>query len=396
MSPEDQSLWERAHLRPEMLGPRRRRELLEAASARSRRSTTGAFARLRGALWPIAQTAIAAALAWLVANRLLGHTQPLFAPVAAIMSLGATRGQRARQATQMMVGVAIGVGLGGLLVHAIGAGVLQLALVIALAMSAAVLFDGGHVLLTEAAVSAALVVTLGSPTGSLASSRLGDALTGGVIALLFSQLLFPVHPVRVVREAAESVLDETGRTLFDVAAALEARDLEAAEHALVRARRVSDDWSRFEQALDAGHEAARFAPLRRRLKERVSAYRDIGLPLDLMVRDIHVLARGATRALMIGDPVPRPLIGALRDLARATHQVAGQLAQPQTSQDIRDAALDAVRAATAVVPADENLSVSVLVGYTQAAAADMLRTLGIDRQPAHEAVGRAVMDTPRS
>ena len=40
----------------------------------------------------------AAALAWLVANTVFGHATPVFAPIAAIVSLGATRGQRARRA----------------------------------------------------------------------------------------------------------------------------------------------------------------------------------------------------------------------------------------------------------------------------------------------------------
>jgi hypothetical protein len=33
----------------------------------------------------------------------------------------------------------------------------------------------------------------------------------------------------------------------------------------------------------------------------------------------------------------------------------------------------------------------VLIGYTQATAADLLRTLGMDRDPAHEKVGQAAV-----
>ncbi|WP_238158822.1 hypothetical protein [Mycobacterium sp. MFM001] len=39
--------------------------------------------RLSSALWPIAQTAIAASLAWYLARDVLGHHNPFFAPIAA-------------------------------------------------------------------------------------------------------------------------------------------------------------------------------------------------------------------------------------------------------------------------------------------------------------------------
>src|SRR4051812_22674062 len=151
-----------------------------------------------------------------------------------------------------MVGVALGVGCGDLLLGAIGAGVAQLALVITLAMAAAVLLNAGQILLTEAAVSATLVATVAPTTQGFPPTRLLDALAGGAIALIFSQLLFPVHPLRVVGQAAESVLQELAETLDDIAKALEQRDEDAAEDALLRSRRISDDWSRFEQALDVG------------------------------------------------------------------------------------------------------------------------------------------------
>jgi hypothetical protein len=54
-------------------------------------------------------------------------------------------------------------------------------------------------------------------------------------------------------------------------------------------------------------------------------------------------------------------------------------------------ALKAVAAATELAPTGQNTSLSVLVAYTQATAADLLRALGIDRDPAHE----RVVDAPK-
>src|SRR4051812_4713883 len=382
---------DRISLRVDALSPERRREVVEAAWSQSRRAARSRLGAARRSLWPVVQTACAAAIAWVIATRALGHDVPFFAPVAAIMALSATRGQRARRAVEMMLGVALGVGLADLLVHLLGSGIAQLAGVVTLAMIAALLLGAGQIFLTEAAVSATLIVTLAPNDRSYAPTRLVDALVGGAVALLFSQILFPVNPLKVVREAAERVLRELGETLADVACALERRELEAAEDALVRARRADDDWRRFENALDVGREAARFAPRRRRLRSDVAAYRDVELPIDLIVTDVQVLARSAVRALNIGDPVAGPQIEALRELATACAEIAGRVGSGEPGDETSDVALRAARLATGIRAADSSLSANLLIGHTQAIAADVLRALGHDRASAHDAVGRVAV-----
>jgi uncharacterized membrane protein YgaE (UPF0421/DUF939 family) len=290
-----------------------------------------------------------------------------------------------------MLGVALGIGLGELLIRAIGIGFLQLALTVGLAMAAATVLGARLLLLSEAAVSATLVATVSPTTHGFPPPRLLDALVGGVVALVFSQLLFPVHPVRVVREAAEGIVDDLADTLDDLAGAVEEGDLEASEDVVLKARKISSEWSSFEQALDIGREAAQYAPSRRRQRSRFADYLDVELPLGLMVRDVHVLARGAVRALTIGDEIPPKLTGALRDLARATRGLTGRLGSDRDGTHVRSLALSATKTATALAPRDENLSLSVLIGYTQATAADVLRALGMDRDPAHEKVGQAAL-----
>src|SRR4051794_29108837 len=153
-------MFERLHERLEPLSAERTHELLDAARARTRLTARSRVGRVRSVGWPLLQTALAATIAWIVAGRVLGHQDPFFAPVAAIMSLGATRGQRPRPAIEMMLGVALGIGVGDLLVHQFGRGILQLGVVVVLAMAIAVLLGAGRMLLTEAAISATLVVTV--------------------------------------------------------------------------------------------------------------------------------------------------------------------------------------------------------------------------------------------
>jgi uncharacterized membrane protein YgaE (UPF0421/DUF939 family) len=378
--------WERL---PHLLSPNRRRELVDQPALRSR--ARSGFGRIRQSAWPSLQIAAAATLAWVLATEVLGHQDAFFAPVAAIITLGATRGQRVRQAIEMTLGVAVGIGVADLLLRVIGTGLWQLALFVALALCAAVILSPGRMLSTEAAVSAALVATVAPEAQGVPPDRFLDALAGGVVALLFSQVLFPVHPVRVVREALESILGDLATTLERVAVALERRDLHTASETLISARRIGDDWTDVERALDAGREAARFAPPRRRLQSRFADVEDVGLPLDLTVRDAQVLARGAVRALTIGDPVPEAVPAAIRHLARAARELSGEFAGGHEDTEVRKAALQATRQATEAVRSDENLSISILVGQVQAASADMLRSLGLERPDAHGMVGKAAV-----
>ena len=144
---------------------------------------TRRLTRWRSTATPIVQAALAAGLSWLVAVHIVDHRAPFFAPVAAIVCLGITLGQRLRRVIELTVGVGLGVGVGDLLISTIGRGPWQIALVVALAMSVAVLLDGGAVITVQSAVSAILMLTLYLPGGTSGLNRLVDGLIGGVTGL---------------------------------------------------------------------------------------------------------------------------------------------------------------------------------------------------------------------
>jgi len=62
----------------------------------------------------------------LIAKDVLGHDTPFFAPIAAVVSLGTSDGQRLRRVAEVAVGVAVGVFVADLLVILIGTGWWQL------------------------------------------------------------------------------------------------------------------------------------------------------------------------------------------------------------------------------------------------------------------------------
>ena len=157
--------------------------ITSATRSRLAEHLTGRLTCWRSVAVPVVQTAVAAGLSWFVAVHLVGHRAPLFAPVAAIVSIDMTLGQRLRRAIDLIVGAGVGVGVGALLICVIGAGPWQIAVVVALATSVAVLLDGRAVINVQAAVSAILVATLYVPGDTSGIDRLFDGLIGAAIGL---------------------------------------------------------------------------------------------------------------------------------------------------------------------------------------------------------------------
>src|SRR5436309_10659121 len=197
--------------------------------------------RLRTMLWPILETAGAAVLAWYLATLVLSERETGFAPIAAVICLGATLGQQRQRALELTGGVILGVLIADLLIRLVGTGPPQVGLMVVLAMSAAVLVGGGAMFMTEAGVSAIII-------GSTAPSSLGlfpvrpiEALVGGAVAFGVHSLVFPPDPLLHVGRAANAVFSGLGRTLEDLSAALDTGDRSKAERTLEAAREIDGD-----------------------------------------------------------------------------------------------------------------------------------------------------------
>src|SRR3954463_10093407 len=198
---------------------------------------TTARRRLSPRALAIFQTALAATAAWYLAGLVPSDPQPIFASIAAIISLGVSHDQHRQRALQLCGGVVLGIALGDLIIHLIGSGGPQIALMVALAMGAAVLIGGSDMVISEAAVSAILLVAL-NPGAGYSPNRLLEALIGGGVAFAAGALLFPPDPALQVGRAAQAVFGELGRALERTAAALATGDTGRGERALAEARAI--------------------------------------------------------------------------------------------------------------------------------------------------------------
>ena len=325
--------------------------------------------------------ALAAGASWFIAQHVVGD-RAYFAPVAAVITLGLTAGARLERAIEMSLGVPLGIALADLLVVAVGSGPVQLTAIVLLAIALAVFLGGGPLLVTQAAVSSILVVTLQPPTHGVSFTRAADALIGCGTALVLHFLIAPIDPLRLARRSAGPVLHELAGVLDDVAGALERRDRAGAVAALRRARDIDVHTQRFLEALTVGRETAVAAPQRRRAREPLAIYSEAGGQLDLAVRNVRVLARGAMRAIDVGDHVPPEVPGALRELREAVLNLDPWLQDPARASAVVDPAVRAARHASAVLEQTANLSVSVIVGQIRSTAVDLLRSTGMSPEDA--------------
>lgn len=295
--------------------------------------------RLREAAWPVAQAAVAAGIAWFVADTVLGHVVPVFAPVAAVIALAANVGGRGRQAVQMLLGVVVGVAVGELLVLVLGTGALQIVLVAAVAMLIAAALDYSPLPLIQAGASAVIVVALQSPESG--GERLIDALVGGGIALLVSQGLSSPNPASLLTGAARRALEPIAAGLREVADALAEGDPLDTSAALERLRGARVPLADMEATLSTGRQIARLTPRGRWSANRLQRLDERLQNIDLLLPSALMLARTADRLPDERVAMAGWLCEAVGELARGTEA----LAEDPESEQARSRALSLARQA---------------------------------------------------
>jgi uncharacterized membrane protein YgaE (UPF0421/DUF939 family) len=367
---------------------------LSELGLRSRATLADRWRRARAGLLFAAQAAVASGLSWLVANDVLHHARPFFAPIAAVIALNVSIGQRLRRVVELVLGVALGILVGDVLIYFVGTGPVQIGLGVGAAIVIAVFLGGSPVVIGQAAASAVLVATLAPPSGGIYYSRFVDALTGGVIGILVMALLLPVNPLTVIRRAAGPALDVIAAGLLDCASALSAADQDEAQAALERLRTGEASVAAFREALAGAREAATLAPVYWRSRGPLALYLDAAVHIDHALRNSRVLARRTVALLRDKEPVPPGLVDALHQLAEAVQVLREELAAGVEPERVRELALSAVRTAAGVYREGLGFSGDVVVAQIRTMATDLLLASGLDRPVVERAIRRAVGRVP--
>ncbi|WP_189034490.1 FUSC family protein [Nocardia rhizosphaerihabitans] len=337
--------------------------------------------RLRLSAIPIIQCSLGAALAWFIAHNVLGHPEPFFAPTAAVVSIGISFGARLRRSVELVVGVAVGIGIGDLFIAQVGTGVWQVGLVVAAAMVCAVFLDGGSIITIQAAGSAVLVSTL-SQSAAEGPARMIDALVGGLVGVLMVGLI-PLHPVRRAREHAADVLSVMSKSMITCADGLLEQNSAKVHDALSAVRATQSQIDALRSALAGGREVSRISPLYWNSRKRLARIHSAADPLDNAVRNTRVLLRRSLTLVRDDEVLDPRLIDLVNQLGHATDVVRRMmLADPGEQPDQAEAtrALRSVaKNARPELVAGAGLSAHVVFAQIRSIVVDLMVVCGMQR-----------------
>lgn len=360
-------------------------EALDRAYARSRLSMKTRLDRLRSKAFLLAQCSVAAGVAWWLATSVVGHRQPFFAPIVAVVCLGMSYGQRLRRVFEVAVGVAVGVFTADVFVHFAGTGPWQVAAVVVVAMSFALLLDGGPLLVAQSGVQGIVVVVLVASPGQ-AFTRWTDALIGGGVALVAATIV-PQAPLRRPRVAASEVVRKISELLRRAVASAADGDVEGVAAVLASARGTESLLRELRTAADEGLSVLTSSPFSRGHRVGVRAMADLVGPLDRALGSTRVLVRRITVAVGNGESLPGDYGELIEALADATDIVARALAE-NASPSIGRSGLKRVAVLTGRVHRTTSLSTETILAQTRSVVVDLLQVTGLDVDEAIAAMPR--------
>jgi uncharacterized membrane protein YgaE (UPF0421/DUF939 family) len=358
-------------------------DLTERTARRGRASARQRVDRWRSRLFFIVQCAVTAGLAWYLARHVIGHPMPFFAPVAAIVCLGFTFGNRLRRGIEVSIGVAVGIFTGDLFVTFFGSGVWQIIIVVVLAMSIATLLGAGQLLIIQAGVQSAIIIGLVATPGQ-GLNRWLDAVVGCIIALIVA-LIAPAAPLSKPRVLAAEVLDEIADTLEAAHRALKQHDAEAADAVLERARDGEKNLTALDEAAAEGMAVVRYSPLRRHHLPAVQAYSELHDPLDRASRNLRVLARRCAVALWREETVPLAYLVLISSVAHTVRFMAAELANRRLPLAAREQLIELATDSSHLKLSD-SLSAVVILAQLRSMMADLLQLTGLDYAEARSAM----------
>ncbi|MGC5029107.1 FUSC family protein [Micromonospora sp. DT229] len=370
-------------------------EAVAQVRQRGRATLSDRVHRVRMALGLALQAGLAAGLSWIAAHELLGHPQPVFAPIAAVGTLAASVGQRFRRTVELITGVAAGVAIGDVLVHFLGTGPWQLSLVVTVAILLTIFAGGSVGIVIQAAATAVLIVTLSPTVEALEVPRFVDAFVGGGVALLVTAILLPLNPLRVLNRAARPALDLLADQLDATAEGLRDRDREKIQAAMERLRNNKDELATLNEAIEGAKETATLSPTRWHRRGELTHYADSADPIDRTMRNSGTLIRRAVTMLEDDEPVPEPLPQAIEHLAAAVRLLKREFAQGHEPEYARERSLRAVSEAGRAYAVGVGFSGSVVVAQVRTTASDLMVTSGISQEEANQLVRQSFGEIDR-
>jgi uncharacterized membrane protein YccC len=301
MGGPDTSLEERGAALPSLLVPLRRW---------LRRSTPTGLHALK--------TSLAAGASWLVANNLLGNHDPIFAPLAALLTVQVTVWDSVSRGLQRVGGVVVGVVVAYSFARLAGVSAWSLTLVILVAFLLGRALRLGSQGSIQVPVSALLVLVLGATDRGYAVDRVVDTAIGAGLGIAVNLIAFPAvrvdeaeAAVAEVAEALAVVLDRLA-DLTDVGRVATTLAPWDPTGLLRDARALAGRLDRADRAVAEVRERARWNPSGHRARTALDRLQSELAVLPLVERQVRGMARTLAE-IWPAWPPPDPAASCLRD-----------------------------------------------------------------------------------
>ena len=202
-------------------------------------------------------SAIAAALAWIIARHFFGHIHPVFAAISAVVCLAPGLPSHGKQAVGLMVGVATGIIVGEAALWLPDAyPLLRIGFATFSAIAIAALYGLGAVVPIQAGVSAVLMLAVGPESAGVV--RMLDVVVGSCVGLIFSQILLTPNPIGIIDSSAKELLEKLASGFGKSLQALEGQDAAKAQHAVQIFSRAHDSLIALENGIGMARNTARW------------------------------------------------------------------------------------------------------------------------------------------
>jgi uncharacterized membrane protein YgaE (UPF0421/DUF939 family) len=276
----------------------------------------------RGPFLQVAKSAVATIAAWLLAGWLVPGPPPVFAAIAALLVVQPSVNQSLAKGVERTVGVIVGVLVASMLGLLLGDGTWAVlgAIVAALALSWLLRMTPGTS--NQVAISAMLVLALGTATPGYAVERVIETLIGALVGFAVNVAIVPPLAVTPVDRAIRRVGAELAATMQRLVDAVDSpRSPAELAELLERARALRPVVADAESALRDGEESLTLNPRARRNRARLGELRET---LDHFT-PVSTQLIGMTRTFVdrydpsLGD---EPTMSAITEqLGRAAHDV---------------------------------------------------------------------------
>ena len=345
--------------------------------------------RVRKRLLPILQIALAAGFAYYIAHDVMGHARPFFAPIATVIIIGMTGGDRVSKSVEMAMGCVLGVLVGDLIFYRLGAGGWQIAVIVAGSLLIASFLSKSVLVNNQAAIGSILIATIMPPGSEFTGvDRTIDAIIGCLIAMAVIALV-PQAPMSEARAEVSKVMGIVSSVLDDVATGLRERNPNIIDEALEQIRGTQTGIDDLSAAIKSGEEASRVSPFLWGTRRYINSLARVIPPVDNAVRTSRVLARRAHVLVEDSDTITEQQIELLDTLSRVclelseVYDVNSRVAQatviPECVNELRAAGQ---AAGMDIVPKDAVLSAYAILAQTRSLIVDLLMVCGMSRESA--------------